>query len=103
MEPNSLVLKMYADAAFAINDDLKSQQGFIIILCDEAGKVAVLDYSSKKLKEFFLVSSLLAAEVYAFVDGFDSAFVIPKKLGKYVWQEEFQFIALQILNSYLAR
>lgn len=74
----SLVLKVYADAAFSCNDDLSSQIAYIIILCDGEGHAHILDYSSKKSKR--VVRSIMGGEVYAFADAFDKAFVIRKDM-----------------------
>ena len=80
LDVSTLRLKMYADAAFATNDDLSSQQGYIILLTDNSGRAHVLDYSSKKSKR--VVRSIMGGEVYAFADGFDRSFVIRKDLEK---------------------
>lgn len=38
LDSSSLCMKIYADAAFASNDDLSSQLGHLILLTDETGK-----------------------------------------------------------------
>lgn len=65
---------MYGDASFATNDDLSSQLGYTILLCDESNRCHVLDFSRKKSKR--IVRSIMAAEVYAFMDVFDVMTVI---------------------------
>lgn len=69
---DSLTFKAYADALFAKNDDLSSQVGYVILLCDTSGRSHILDYSSNKLKRF--VRSIMRSEVYAFADTFDRSF-----------------------------
>lgn len=64
LDISSLELRVYADASFASNNDLLSQLGFIILLCDRSNKCNVLDFSSKKSK--LIVRSIKAGEVGAF-------------------------------------
>lgn len=71
---DSLHIRVYADASFAGNDDLSSQLGFIIRLCDSSHRAHVLECSSKKSKR--IVRSVLEGEIYAFAEGFDRAFVL---------------------------
>lgn len=78
LDHHSLELRVYADASFACNDDLSSQLGFIILLCDNMNRAHVLDYASKKSKR--VVRSIMAGEVYAFMDAFDTAFSIAHDL-----------------------
>lgn len=65
---------VYADAAFATNNDPLSQIGFVIFLCDTKNTCHILDFSSKKSKK--IVRSILAEEVCAFMDAFDVSFMI---------------------------
>lgn len=44
----SLNLRVYADASFATNDDLSSQLGYIVLLCDRFNCCHVMDYVSRK-------------------------------------------------------
>lgn len=59
---------------FATNDDLSSQLGFVVLLCDASDRCHILDFSSRKSKR--VVRSILGGEVYAFSDGFDGAFML---------------------------
>lgn len=79
LELESVHLRIYADASFSSNDDLSSQLGWIILLCDEANNCHVLDFSSKKSKR--IVRSIMGGEVCAFVDAFDYAFMMMKDLN----------------------
>lgn len=70
---DSLHLRVYADASFATNDDLSSQIGFIVLLCDDSNRCHVLDYSSRKSRR--VVRSIMGGEVHSFMDAFDTAFI----------------------------
>ena len=74
LDKSTLHLSVYAHASFAGNDDLSSQLGFIILLCDKENRSHVLDYSSKKSRR--VVRSILGGEVYAFADSFDRAYIL---------------------------
>ena len=74
LEKNALRLRVYTDASFAKNDDLSSQLGFIILLCDSTNRAHIMDYSSRKSKR--VVRSILGGEIYEFADGFDRAFML---------------------------
>ena len=71
---DTLHMRVYTDASFANNDDLSSQFGFIILLCDNKDYAHIFDYSSKKSKR--VVRSILGGEVYALADSFDRAFML---------------------------
>ena len=74
LQKDTLHLRVYTDASFAGNDDLSSQPGFIILLCDSSNRAHILEYSSRKSKR--VVRSILGGEVYAFADGFDRAYIL---------------------------
>lgn len=74
LDKSSLHLRVCTDASFAGNEDLSSQLGFIILLCDNKNRTHVLDYSSRKFKR--VVRSILGGEVYAFSAGFDRGFIL---------------------------
>lgn len=61
-----MCMKEYSGAELECNDDLSSQLGFIIVLCDYAWVAHVLDYSSKKYRH--VLRQIMGAEVYAFAD-----------------------------------
>ena len=67
-------MRVYTDASFSGNDDLSSQLGFLILLCDSSNRAHILDYLSRKSKR--VVRSILGGEVYAFASGFDRAFIL---------------------------
>lgn len=77
--------RAYADASFASNDDLSSQLGYLVFMCDKDDVCHILDFSSKKSK--LIVRSIMAAEVYAFVDAFDAVMILAHDLWKTLDQE----------------
>ena len=69
------------DAAFATNPDKSSQLGTIVMLRDPVSEDAnIVHYTSKKSKR--VCKSVLAAELFAMVDGFDLSYVIRHSLEK---------------------
>ena len=64
-------LAVFVDAAFANNKDHSSQLGFIIALMDDTSAANIIHYSSQKSKR--ITRSALAAELYAMMNGFDTA------------------------------
>lgn len=71
-------MRVYADVSFANNDDLSSQIGYVVLLCDGSDNCHVLAYSSKKARR--VVRRIMAGEVYAFTDAFDAAYIIKHDL-----------------------
>ena len=80
LERESLHLRVYADASFASNDDLSSQLGYVVLLCDAEDRCHVLTYVSKKARR--IVRSIMAGEVYAFADAFDAAYILKHDLER---------------------
>lgn len=80
LDIDTVHLRVYADASFASNDDLTSQLGFLILLCDDENKFHVLDHSSRKSRR--VVRSIMGAELYAFTDAFDTVANIAADLSK---------------------
>lgn len=80
LDRETLHLRAYSDASFANNDDLSSQLGYIVMLCDGDSSCHVLSYSSKKARR--VVRSIMAGEVYAFADAFDTAFILKHDLER---------------------
>lgn len=73
LDRSTLRMRAYADASFAGND-LSSQMGYVIILCDATGRGHILSYSSRKRKR--VVRSAMAGEFYALTAALDEAFVL---------------------------
>lgn len=69
----------YADASFATNDDLMSQIGCLIMLCDDSEACHVFDFQSRKLKR--VVTLAVVTETYAFVEAFDVTYLTIKDLS----------------------
>ena len=93
LDRESLHLRVYSDASFANNADLTSQLGYIILLADKYGKCNVLHYASYKSRR--VTRSVLGAEVYAFADAFDFAYVIKHDLEEILGQR----VPLQMLTD----
>ena len=73
-------MAVFVDAAFANNRDLSSQIGFIIALMDDEGAANIVHYSSQKSKR--VTRSALAAELYAMMNGFDTAAALKVSLDQ---------------------
>lgn len=73
-------LRAYADASFASNDDMTSQLGYLILLCDEDNNCNIIEFVSKKSKR--VVRSIMGGELYAFTDAFDAAFILVQDLRR---------------------
>ena len=80
LDLESLYIRVYTDAAFANNIDLTSQLGYIITLCDKHNVCNVLSFRSYKSQR--VVRSVLGGEIYAFADGFDSAYLLKHDLER---------------------
>lgn len=84
LDPETLSIRVYADALFANNENLTTQLGYVLALCDGEGRCNLLHYSSHKSRR--VVRSVMAGEVLAFADGFDYAFVLRHDLERIVGQ-----------------
>ncbi|KAL2885168.1 Ribonuclease H-like domain [Ceratocystis lukuohia] len=71
LDEDTMRIMCFTDAAFANNNDFTSQIGYVIALADEEGKANIVHWSSTKCKR--VTRSVLAAELYALVHGFDVA------------------------------
>lgn len=80
LDIKSLKLIIFADSSFANNKDFSSQIGSVIVLADKENWADILYSSSKNCKR--ITRSVLAAEVYAMVNGFDSGATIKSTLKK---------------------
>jgi len=74
LERASLHLRVFADAPLHSSNDMSSQLGYTVLLCDAEDECLVLTYSSRKARR--IVRSIMAGEVYAFADAFDAAYII---------------------------
>ena len=86
LDSETIVVGVFIDASFACNPGLSSQLGYLITLRDERGVTNVIHYGSVKSKR--VTRSVLAAELYAMILGFDVSAVIQRTitdfLGKHV-------------------
>lgn len=84
LKGNKFQLRVNSDAAFACNDNLSSQIGYLILFYDIENNADVLDYFSWNSK--IVVRSITKDELCAFLAAFD--FVLPihklfeKDIGK---------------------
>ena len=74
LHEDTLHLRAYSDVSFETNDDMNSQIGYSIMLCDASHLCHVPDYHSHKSK--LVVISILGVEDNAFTDCFDQSFMI---------------------------
>lgn len=73
-----MVQKSYDDASFATNNDLSTQLGVNISICDKTGTFQVLDDSYNNSNHF--VRPVMVSEVNSFSDAFERAFILRKDL-----------------------
>lgn len=78
LDTGSMHIRAYSDSSFANNEDLLSQLGFIILLCDKSLRCNVLHYASYKARR--VTRSVLGAETYAFADALDFAYTLANDL-----------------------
>lgn len=77
-----LRLIAFADGAFANNPELISQLGYLIVLADAHDHYNVLSYRYFKSRR--VTHSVLGAEVIAFAEAFDAAFVLKIDLENFL-------------------
>lgn len=71
LDLNSLIMDVFVDAGFGTNKDSSSQLGFRIKLMDKQGYGNIIEYRRRKTKR--ITRSVLDAELFAMVHGFDVA------------------------------
>ena len=67
-------LVLMTDASFANASGMKSQLGYILLMADDKGDCNVLHYASNRCKR--VARSVMAAELFALVIGFDYAYLV---------------------------
>lgn len=70
----SLRLQVYSDSSFANNQDSSSQLGYFIVMADSSNRCNILQYRSFKSRR--VVRSVIGADVYAFTEAFDAAYIL---------------------------
>jgi hypothetical protein len=80
LDQSSLQLVVFTDSSFANNRDSSSQIGYVICLSDSTNKANILHWSSVKCKR--VTRSVLAAELFAMVHGFDVGSVLKATLSQ---------------------
>lgn len=79
--PKDCEVVVCIDAAFAINPDKSSQLGILVLLRDKLTKaVNIIHFASSKSKR--VAKSVLAAELFALINGFDVGFSIKESLQR---------------------
>lgn len=82
LDLSTMFFAIFIDASFATNEDLSSQLGFVACLCDSKYNANIVHYGSSKSKR--VTRSVLAAELYAMVYGFDHSSVIHVALQEFL-------------------
>jgi hypothetical protein len=78
---NGLRVVCFTDAGFASHaDDFKSQLGFVIAIVDADNRATVVAYGSRKGRR--VTRSVLVSELFALVEGFDTAAAIAYQLSE---------------------
>lgn len=77
---DSMNVQCYADALFSSNEDSATQIGYIVLIADNNGDCHILEYQSRNSRE--LLGLAWAAEVYAFEEAYNSAFLIVDDVKK---------------------
>lgn len=80
LDRRSLHMRVYSDASFTSKEDLSSQIGYIILLCDKTGEFNLLNYASRKFER--VVQSIMSGELCAFTDSFDATFLLAADLRR---------------------
>ncbi|KAI1008166.1 hypothetical protein K3495_g77 [Podosphaera aphanis] len=75
----------FTDSSFANNPDLSSQLGYLIVLADEHNNCNIIHWSSVKCKR--ITRSVIASELYAMCQGFDTACVLKDTVDKIIDEE----------------
>jgi hypothetical protein len=77
---NGLRVVCFTDSGFTSHaDDFKSQLGFIIAIVDTDNRATVVAYGSRQGRR--VTRSVLASELFALVEGFDTAAAIAYQLS----------------------
>ena len=80
LDPHTLSLHVFSDSSFSNTPSLRSQLGFIVLLCDASGRCNILRFASYKSKRSS--RSVMGAEVLAFADAFDYAYLLRHDLTR---------------------
>lgn len=78
LNKSHLKIKVFSDSSFANTPSSHSQLGYLILLCDNTNRCNVIHFSSYKSRR--VVRSVMGAELYAFADAFDLAFLLKTDL-----------------------
>ncbi|KAF7893815.1 hypothetical protein EAF00_007329 [Botryotinia globosa] len=78
LDLDSTQLVSFTDSSFANNADLTSQIGYFLVIVDEDNNANIIHYSSIKCRR--VTRSVLASELYAMANGFDTSATIKSSL-----------------------
>ncbi len=82
LDIKTLYFAVFVDSSFANNPDFSSQLGYVLCLMDADNNANIVHYSSLKSKR--ITRSVLAAELYAMVHGFDHGCTILDTIRKFI-------------------
>lgn len=76
LDKSTTRLQVYTDASYATNKNLPSQLGTLVLLCNALEGAHEIYYCSMKSKR--VVWSVMRAETYVFMDGFDITYSVAR-------------------------
>ena len=74
LDPDTLSVVTFTDASFSSTGELRSQLGVLVVLRDSKGNANLVHASSLRGRR--RARSVLSAEMFALLDGFDAGFVV---------------------------
>lgn len=78
LDRKTLLIKVFTDSSFGNTPYYHYQLGYLTMLCDKKDRCNIIHFSSYKSRR--VVRSVMGAELYAFADAFDLAFLLKKDL-----------------------
>eukprot|EP00171_Calliarthron_tuberculosum_P002814 IDg2814t1 len=93
LDLDSAHVAVFTDASFSTSEEPTSQLGVVVLLRDSSGRCNIIHASSIKAKR--RARSVLGAEMFALLDGFDSGYVIRALLSKIIGRK----VALHLLTD----
>lgn len=74
LDLQSLSMAVFIETVFAINRDMSSQLGFVVVLMNKYNRANIVQYVSRKAKR--MTKTVLASKLFSMVDGFYVSFTI---------------------------
>ena len=101
LDPQTLNLKLFTDAAFAnLPDGFSSTGGRILLLCDGHGAFCPVAWSSTKIQR--VVTSSLSAEAHSLIDGLDASYCVNALISETIFKEKGKQLAVVALVDSLS-